>query len=273
MQPPDIRRAVADRLEHPHQDGHRVDPAHRIAALQHVVEERRVHPLEQPDIEQELPVLRPEPGPASPSAGRFPKTGGATPSISCRAPASTTARRSPPRTSPSRSPSSRNTTPSGSPCSMPSRRWTPPTRTGCPSRIPRSCSRSSRCRCRSSRSTSSATAAIQDPPRERGPGRLRTLRVQAVAEGPARDPTAKQGAEACEAAAGPSAASALNPFPAENQCPTRCRPVVCAAISAVGSRLRRPRRPPRFRTGTGGTRWARNRSSGPRPLSGRRTHS
>ena len=62
VQPPHVRCAVADRLEHSHQDGHRIDPAHRIPALQDVVQERRVHPVEQPDIEQEFPVLRPEPG-------------------------------------------------------------------------------------------------------------------------------------------------------------------------------------------------------------------
>ena len=60
MQPPDLRFAVAHRLEQPGQDRHRVDPAHRIAALQHLVEKRRVHPLEQADVEQELPILGPE---------------------------------------------------------------------------------------------------------------------------------------------------------------------------------------------------------------------
>ena len=55
-----FRCADAHRIEQSGQDRHRVDPAHRTAALQHLVEKRRVHPLEQADIEQELPVLRPE---------------------------------------------------------------------------------------------------------------------------------------------------------------------------------------------------------------------
>ena len=58
MQPPHLRCAIAHRLEQPGKDRHRVDPAHRITALQHLVEQRRVHPLEQADIEQELPILR-----------------------------------------------------------------------------------------------------------------------------------------------------------------------------------------------------------------------
>ena len=60
MQPPQLRCAVAHRLEQPGKHRHRVDPAHRIAALQHLVEQRRVHPLEKADIEQELPILGPE---------------------------------------------------------------------------------------------------------------------------------------------------------------------------------------------------------------------
>ena len=62
MQPPDVPCPVAGRLEQPDQNGHRADPAHRIVAHQYVVEKRRVHPLEQPDIEQEFPILPPRAG-------------------------------------------------------------------------------------------------------------------------------------------------------------------------------------------------------------------
>ena len=62
VQPPHVRHAVMHWLEQPHQDRYRLDPTHRIVALQHLVEERGVHPLEQADIEEKFSVFRPEPG-------------------------------------------------------------------------------------------------------------------------------------------------------------------------------------------------------------------
>ena len=62
VQAPDVGAAVAQGLQHPHQHGHRLDAELRIAALQHLVEECRIHPLEEPDVEQEFALLGAEPG-------------------------------------------------------------------------------------------------------------------------------------------------------------------------------------------------------------------
>ena len=58
MQPPGIHRAPTHRLEQPDEIGHRRDSQHRILAFEHLLEQLRIHPLEQSDIEQKLPIVR-----------------------------------------------------------------------------------------------------------------------------------------------------------------------------------------------------------------------
>ena len=57
MQPPGIRPAAAYRLEEAGEGLHGAEPAQRVVAAQHLVEQRRVHPLEQAGIERELAVV------------------------------------------------------------------------------------------------------------------------------------------------------------------------------------------------------------------------
>ena len=58
MQPPRVRPATGHRFEKAGQRLHGLDPAHRVVRAQHLVEQRRVHPLEEPGVKDELAILR-----------------------------------------------------------------------------------------------------------------------------------------------------------------------------------------------------------------------
>ena len=58
MQPPTVHCTATDRLEQSDQNGNRIDSKHRVALLQYFVDKPRIDPVEQPDVEQKLPLLR-----------------------------------------------------------------------------------------------------------------------------------------------------------------------------------------------------------------------
>ena len=63
MQPPGLRPVAAHRVQQAGQRLHGFDPAHRVVPSQHVVEQFRVHPLQQTGVEQQLPVAGVDPFP------------------------------------------------------------------------------------------------------------------------------------------------------------------------------------------------------------------
>ena len=57
MQPPSVRCIAGNPGQQPAQCGKHSEPAHRSGLLQYFVEKLRIHPFEQPDVEQKIPFV------------------------------------------------------------------------------------------------------------------------------------------------------------------------------------------------------------------------